>query len=177
MTCIAGLVAEGKVWMGADSAGASGYDLKVRADKKLVVIGQFLMGFTTSFRMAQVLSHGFTPPQRHPDRDVMAFMVCEFIDSVRNALKAAGYARKDSEVESGGDFLVGYEGRLFHICSDYQVAESADAFNAVGCGAAYAQGSLFSTPDLPPHARIAMALRAAEAMSAGVRGPFVSLSI
>lgn len=32
MTCVVGLVAEGKVWMGADSAGVSGWDLRTRAD-------------------------------------------------------------------------------------------------------------------------------------------------
>lgn len=172
MTCIAGLIADGKVFIGADSAGVSGWDLRVRADRKLFANGPFLFGFTTSFRMGQILQHAFKPPRRDPKTDVMKFMVTDFIDGVRSALKEGGFATKNNEAESGGDFLVGYVGRLFRVCSDYQIAECSQAYDAVGCGAAYAIGSLHATKHMKPDERIALALAAAEAHSAGVRGPF-----
>jgi hypothetical protein len=52
MTCIVGLVDGGRVWLGGDSAGVSGWDLTVRADRKVFRNGPYVMGFTTSFRMA-----------------------------------------------------------------------------------------------------------------------------
>lgn len=172
MTCIAGLVHDGKVYIGGDSAGVGGLDLSIRKDQKVFANGDFVMGFTSSFRMGQILRYAFTPPKRHPDKDVMEFMVVEFVNALRDSLKAGGFAKKDSEVETAGVFLVGYAGRLFNIEDDYQVGESACGYHAVGCGDGYAKGVLFATEGQDPEARINMALRAAEAHSAGVRGPF-----
>lgn len=172
MTCIVGLKHGGKVWLGGDSAGLSGYDLTIRADRKVFVNEGFVMGFTTSFRMGQLLQHTFKPPKRHAAADVEAFMAVDFVNAVRDCLKAGGFAKKSSEQEEGGDFLVGYEGRLFAVLSDYQVAESGSGFYAVGCGAAYALGALFANERNAPRTRIKQALEAAEAMSGGVRGPF-----
>lgn len=177
MTCIAGIVQGGNVYIIGDSAGVGGLDLTIRADRKVFVNGDFVMGFTTSFRMGQLIQYAFNPPKRHPDKDVMAYMVTDFVDALRNCLKCGGFARKDSEAESGGTFLVGYAGRLFSIESDYQVAESVIGYDAVGCGDAYAKGVLFATYSQPPEDRLRLAMQAAEAHSAGVRGPFHIQSI
>jgi hypothetical protein len=171
MTCIVGVVEGGKVHIGGDSAGVSGLDLKIRRDRKVFVNGPFVFGCTTSFRMIQLLQFVLQPPKRHPDKDLMAFMVTDFIDAVRNCLKAGGYAKKENEKEEAGNFLVGYEGRLFQVFSDYQVGESVHGYDACGCGESYAIGSLFGAAG-PAKERIERALTAAEANSAGVRGPF-----
>lgn len=172
MTCIVGLVHDGKVYLGGDSAGVDGLHLVTRRDPKVFQVDDFTIGFTTSFRMGQLLAHSFKPPKRHADDDVFAFMVTKFVDALRDCLKSGGYARKDAEVESGGTFLVGYQGRLFEICDDYQVGENIAGYAACGCGRALALGALFATDGQEPRDRIATALSAAEAFSAGVRGPF-----
>ena len=56
MTCIVGLIDGRRVWMGGDSAGVSGLDITVRADAKVFRNGDFLIGFTSSFRMGQLLA-------------------------------------------------------------------------------------------------------------------------
>ena len=43
MTCIVGLVHEGVVYIGGDSAGVGGMSLTVRADEKVFRNGEFLM--------------------------------------------------------------------------------------------------------------------------------------
>lgn len=174
MTCIVGLVHDGKVYMGGDSAGVGGLDLTIRADKKVFRNGDFLMGFTTSFRMGQLLQYSFRPPQRYPDRDVMAFMVTDFIEAVRNCLRAGGFASKREEAEQGGTFLVGYQGRLFKIDSDYQVGEAAAGYDSCGCGESFAIGAFYASQGVAPDERILLALRAAEANSAGVAAPFTT---
>ena len=121
MTCIVGLVHEGVVYIGGDSAGVGGMSLTVRADEKVFQNGDFLMGFTTSFRMGQLLRYSLKPPRTHPDDDIHQYMVVDFVNAVRGCLKAGGYASKEHEVESGGTFLVGYAGHLFTVDSDYQV--------------------------------------------------------
>jgi ATP-dependent protease HslVU (ClpYQ) peptidase subunit len=172
MTCIAGVVQDNKVYIGADSAGVANLSLIVRADRKVFRNGEFVMGFTSSFRMGQLLRYSFIPPKRHVDSDVDKFMATDFIDAVRNCLKAGGYAEKHAESERAGVFLVGYAGRLFRIECDYQVGEALDGYDAIGCGGEVALGALFATLSHPPRERLEIALRAAERFSAGVRAPF-----
>ena len=172
LTCIVGFVEGGTVWMGGDSAGVGGYSLTVRADTKIFRNGPMLFGFTSSFRMGQLLRYALTIPDHDPRVDVDKYMATTFIDAVRECLKSNGYARVVNGAEEGGTFLVAYQGRLFAVHDDYQVARSADAFDAVGCGCDIAKGVLFATEHLSGAARANLALRAAERCSAGVRAPF-----
>jgi hypothetical protein len=179
MTCIVGVVTEdGRVVMGGDSAGVAGFDITVRADQKVFHVGEFLLGFTTSFRMGQLLRFRFTPPA-HPDgMDTYEYMVTLFVDAVRTCFKTGGYAETNNGVESGGTFLVGYRGRLFCIDFDYQVGEASDGYDAVGCGCFVARGSLFTSnlaKGLPAASRVRWALEAAAYLNAGVRAPFTIL--
>ncbi|SFM09289.1 hypothetical protein [Pelosinus propionicus] len=177
MTCVAAVVYDNVVYMGADSAGVAGTDLTVRADQKVFTNGEFLIGFTSSFRMGQLLRYAFTPPKYYADeKDLYAYMVTDFINAVRTCLKNGGYAQIDKGEEIGGIFLVGVRGRLFQVESDYQVGESAYPYSAVGCGEAYALGALSVTHTIDPEKRIQLALSTAENFSAGVRGPFVVLN-
>lgn len=173
MTCIVGLVDNGKVYLGGDSAGVAGWSLTVRADSKVYSNGPYILGFTSSFRMGQLLRHAFDPPTP-PDQDLERFMCTTFIDAVRKCLQMGGYATKKEDAEQGGNFLVGVAGRLFEVHSDYQVGEAVDGYSACGCGEEIALGSLHATAltGMAPHARVTLALQAAERFSAGVRGPF-----
>lgn len=175
MTCVAGVVDEGIVYMGADSAGVAGFDLVVRADGKLFRRGDFLIGFCGSFRIGQLLRYRLKLPVHQDGVDVHEFMATQFVDSVRECLREGGCERKRDEVVSGGTFLVGYRSRLFQIESDYQVGEAAAGIDAVGCGAPAALGAMSALRDvnaLRGPNLVHAALQAAERLNAGVRGPF-----
>lgn len=172
MTCIVGFVEGSKVWMGGDSAGVGGYDLTVRADQKVFRNGPMLFGFTSSFRMGQLLQHALTIPAHDSCVAVEKWMTTTFMDAIRDCLKVHGWATKEKEQEAGGTFLVGYKGALYEIADDYQVGIPADGFAAVGCGGRIALGALFASAHLKGKKRAEMALSAAERLSIGVRGPF-----
>lgn len=175
MTCIVGLVTDGKVLIGGDSAGVDGsrMTMSVRSDRKVFRNGEFVMGFTSSFRMGQLLAFSLSLPKPREGDDLLAFMVRDFISATRQTLKDGGFAKNSSGTESGGEFLVGFRGRLFRIFDDFQVAESSKGFDACGCGDLIALGSLFSSTQVSdPRERLTQALEAAEAFSAGVRAPF-----
>lgn len=172
MTCIAGLVDGRNVWIGGDSAGVSGLSLTVRRDPKVFRRGEFLFGATSSFRMIQLIQYSLDVPQKKMRQSADAYLRTVFVDALRKCLSEGGYAKKKDDVETAGTFLMGYSGRLFEIDDDYQVGETRDQYNAVGCGRDYALGSLYSTKG-SPKGRILTALRAAERMSTGVRGPFL----
>lgn len=171
MTCIVGLVHEGNVYIGGDSAGVAGLDLTIRADQKVWRSGEFVYGFTTSFRMGQLLRYKFDPPEQLPSQQTEEYMVGPFIDGVRRCLKDGGWLEAKNNQETGGRFLVGYRSRLFVIDSDFQVGETVDQFAAVGCGQAYAIGSL-ATSEGTARSRVKQALEVASRFSVGVRGPF-----
>lgn len=173
MTCIVGLLHDDSVYIGGDSAGVAGYGLTVRADEKVFINGDFIMGFTSSFRMGQLLRYSLKPPKYHPDIDLTEYMVTAFVNAVRECLKTGGYAEKKEEKEKAGTFLVGFRGKLFKIDSDYQVGIPSQSFDACGCGEDIALGSMYSNSSLLPIERITQALEAAEQFSAGVRRPFI----
>ncbi|MGH2484611.1 MAG: hypothetical protein ACRDHE_01235 [Ktedonobacterales bacterium] len=181
MTCIVGLVGEdGRVYIGGDSAGVAGYDLTLRKDAKVFRNGPFLIGYTTSFRMGQLLRYKLTVPEQEEGVDVETYLHTTFIESVRTCLKEGGYASKDKDQESGGTFLLGYRGRLFKVGSDYQLGEPQDGFDACGCGESFALGSLYETRQafcMTAKTRIMHALETAEHFSAGVRGPFLVMAM
>lgn len=79
MTAIAGVAEDGKVWIGGDSAGVGGLNLETRTDPKVFVNGDFLFGYTSSFRMGQILEHEFSPPKPYEGEQGMPFMVKLFI--------------------------------------------------------------------------------------------------
>src|SRR5687767_7191450 len=112
MTCVIALRDGDEIYMGADSAGVSGTSLQIRKDPKIYRVratpGEMLVGYTTSFRMGQILGYSLTPPIYDPATPLERYMVTTFIDAVRDALKRGGVAKKDNEVESGGDFLIAY---------------------------------------------------------------------
>lgn len=174
MTCIVALKHRETIFMGCDSAGVGWLSRQNRVDPKIYRIGDsMLIGFTTSFRMGQLLGYSLTIPHHHPDVSIEKWMVTAFIDAVRTTLKNGGWAEKEREQERGGCFLVAYRGRIFEIQSDYQVAERAEPFGAVGCGEDLALGALHATQKLrDPRRRVEMALEAAAAFSAGVHPPF-----
>lgn len=179
VTCIVGIAFDGVVYMGGDSAATAGPSLSVRADRKVFLNGAFLIGFTSSFRMGQLLQYVFSPPVHHAEVDVFRYMVAEFIPSVRKCLSDGGYSKQDNGRDSGGAFLVGYHGRLFQVESDFQVGEAICGFDAVGCGCDLALGSLYSTAgaNVLPYSRIDTALAAAAAFSGAVCAPFYQESL
>jgi hypothetical protein len=196
MTCIVGVVQDGRVWVGGDSASVGGYEMSVSAVPKVWVKDGFAYGCTTSWRMNQLLRYSFHPPKPREEADLMGYMCTDFIDAVRNCFRVGGFLSKEKEAESGGTFLVGYKGRLFRVDSDYQVGEAMCGYDACGCGESHARGSLYTTnvvmvpgihdpasPTLPapqliaPEQRLYIALNAAEQHSAGVRGPHFVVSV
>lgn len=170
MTCIVGIVYDGKVYKGGDSAASSDFSLDLRDDEKVFHKEEFIMGCTTSFRMGQLLRYKLNIPEHKSGIETYEYMITDFVAAVRTCLTDGGFASN----ESGGVFLIGYRGELFIIEGDYQVGKSLLGYDVLRSGDAIAKGSLFSTRNLnDPQARIIEALKASEQFSPFVRAPFV----
>ena len=176
MTCIVGLVEKGIVHIGGDSASVSGWTSRVTRLPKVFRRGPFLIGYTTSFRMGQLLQHSLVVPLQR-DTDDMRFMVTTFVECVRQLLKEKGVAKIESNAESGGQFLVGYRKHLYSVQSDFQVNEMADGFDAVGSGCEYALGSLAVTRGMKPVLRLKQALSVSAHFNMAVSPPYFVRSL
>ena len=180
MTCIAAVRTKDGIWMGGDSAGVSGHDLELRADPKVFRLPGMLIGYTSSFRMGQLLRFNLTLPSVPEKMDTERWLMTSFIDAVRACLGSGGYKKKANEQEEGGTFLVAYRGVLAKVESDFQVGIPAAPYTACGCGGEYARGAmsaLWRQKKRPsPESMVNTALLAAQEGSGWVREPFTVLS-
>lgn len=174
MTCIVALEKNNRVYMGGDSMAAAGWDMGVISFQKVFINGQFLIGYTTSFRMGQLLEHELTVTHQEDESD-MHYMVTKFIHAVQNLFKDFGFSKIENNQETGGLFLVGYRGKIYKVDDDYQVLRYRKGYDAVGAGYAYALGSLYANSTEDPRQKILDALEAAATFSNGVCKPFYVL--
>ena len=181
MTCSVGVVDEEGVVIGGDSLSSDGSSVIVRRDPKVFRVGEFLIGFTSSYRMGQLLRFSLKPPKLAVGGDVERYMNTDFIDAVRDCFRDGGYLTVEDSQESGGIFLAGFRGRLFRVGSDFQVGESWSGLAAIGSGDEVATGALYAAkkirPDMQTEQLALLALDAAEANSCNVREPFLVMRL
>lgn len=141
MTCIVGVKRGSTVAVGADSLGSTAHYCMERAEPKVFRKRGFVMAYTTSFRMGNILQHVFKPP-KYKGGDAHKFMVKKFIPSLRKCLKEEGYMKIINAEENAGTFIVAFRHFLFIVESDLQVGQPADDYIAHGSGIEVAMGSL-----------------------------------
>lgn len=179
MTAIVAWCEDGKVWMGGDSAGVNGLEIRTRADSKVFKNSDMLFGYTSSFRLGQLLRFSLTIPEQPRKKDDYVYLCTDFIDAVAKVLEEKKYAQVNNNEISIGVFLIGYKGNIYRIDNDLQVGQPMLNYEAVGCGVDLAMGALYALNNykMEPKERILSALKAACEFSAGVRPPFVILSL
>ena len=179
MTCVVGLASDGEVWLGCDSAAGDANNSLQHVRGKLVrlALGQssatVLLGYTTSFRMGQLLQHHVALPALTWRTDPEQYVIRQIVPVVRAAFRDGGWAKKDNEREQGGTFIVACKGRLFGVWDDFSVIEPTSGYEAIGSGRYEALGALYATEGMAARERVETALRAAEHFNGTVRGPFV----
>ncbi len=176
MSCVAAVVENEKVWMGADSAASDGEDMVTLTNRKIFFNGPYLIGAVGSMRMTQLLQYKLEIPPYNDHRvHLMKFMATEVIDAVRRTFSAGGFMPQQDEHSSAGIFLIGFKGHIFRFEGDFQVFERVDGFEAIGCGSPYALGALSASLLNTAEMRLTIALSSATYFSAHVRKPYLIL--
>ncbi len=177
MTAIVGYLDKDGVYIGGDSAAISQDDLSfnLRKDTKVFKKDNFIIGFSTSFRMGQLLMYKLRIPAHPKGMDTHQYMATLFIDAIKKCFDDNGYT--EMTTGDGGCIMVGYNGCLFTILPDYQVSQARENYAALGCGELIAVGAMHvitSTGlfEKEPEKRIELALNATVAHSMGVKPPF-----
>lgn len=141
MTCVVAMIEDGKVYMGADHLGSDGF---VKAEfvknDKVFKNGDFLIGYTTSFRMGQILQYSWNPPARSEGVSDDVYFYKHVLDSIHSCFKGNGFGEKRATDWEFGNFLVGWKGRLFEV--ENAMALEHEKFASVGSGCYHALGAL-----------------------------------
>jgi hypothetical protein len=153
-----------------------------RKEPKVFKKGDFIIGYTTSFRMGNILEFSFDPPLAGKNGYNREYMNTCFIDAIRDSFLVGGFSQMIDMRESGGEFLVGVEDRLYEVSDDFQIGEYINSYIAVGSGDNHAMGALSAIDiiekDLPKkyhrtiEEKITIGLESASQFSGWVSEPF-----
>ena len=176
MTCIVGVVDEGRVILGADSAG-SGKENEIYSlpERKVFARGPYLFGITGSYRLGEVLHFKTELPELPKQHDLKRFLVHELVPAVADAVLKNHCAHEGREIlgpRTG--FLLGVRGSLWCIISDLTVFQ-AGSFASMGSGRLRAYPALHALEAAgvtPAKRRLELALEATYAYTSDVRGPW-----
>lgn len=180
MTCIIGYEYDGDVYIGSDSAVSDSWTISSLAAKEKVFInGGIIWGCCGSPRVSQLLHYALEVPEVDEDQSDMAYLVINLIDAIRNLLKEKGslYDSSDNHIQQlpWSALVIGYNGKIYVIDSDFQVSRSNDGFSCEGSGKEVAIGAmqiLKNDNQLTAEDKIKKALEASAHHTCFVRGPF-----
>jgi ATP-dependent protease HslVU (ClpYQ) peptidase subunit len=176
MTCIVAIKRDSQIVLAGDRAAVIGLDVRSVKDPKIFNIGEFYIGYTSSFRMGQLLQFKLKVKKQTKIQSDMEYMITSFVDSVKAVFKDGDFGSKDE----GGCFLVVYRGEIYQIQSDFQVQRNNLGYDSVGCGSDFALATirtLIEHTNLPTETIASHSLENAAFFNAGVKGPFDTISI
>ena len=196
MTTIVGITDGTHVYMGADSAVTTGNTVYIQPYSKifkLVLSGDkhetFLLGYGGTSRTADLIRYWFAPPKRLAESPMgpLKYLVGPFVDALRDMLKRYGALIRSTEKDENdrelmdGVLIVGWDGKLYSIHSDFGLVEASDPYLAIGAGQEYAYGaarsmSLAHAAGMPLPDCLMNILEAAEHFNPYTRRPFTFAS-
>lgn len=141
MTCIIGCVRDGNVHMIGDKMASNGFTGQVTPQPKVFTNNGFIFGYTTSFRMGQLLQYSWNPPSRTEGIEDDVYLYRDVVNSFVKLFKDNDYGCKnDSELETG-EFIFGWGGRLFRHQSNHSLLE-AEEYVCEGSGTYHAEAAM-----------------------------------
>jgi ATP-dependent protease HslVU (ClpYQ) peptidase subunit len=145
MTCIVGLEYLGKAYIGADSYVGLERLKRISTEKIFRVDDRFLLGLAGRFRPSQIVQYNLKVRPQEADESDMHYMVCGFAEALRSCLQEFGAVRNESG-EEGSDLegLVAYNGKIYHLYSDYSILRYDDCVASSGDGSPYALAAMMA---------------------------------
>ncbi len=165
MTCIVAYKGKESLFIGGDRQGSAGHYISSRKkakvflkdfrreiapdqDNSLLRTNKMIMGYTSSFRMGDILEHVFESPDLPQGMDEEKYMVKLFIPALIGCYTDNQWLKIVNEIPEGGKFIVGFNNRLFTVERDFQVSEEESYYIAIGCGADLAKGAFSAMEEI-----------------------------
>jgi ATP-dependent protease HslVU (ClpYQ) peptidase subunit len=144
VTTLVGIQLEDRCLLAADSQ-VTEDNLRTIATSvpKIVSVGRYLLGIVGDSRPGDILAYNWNPPT-YKGADPVQWMGKKVLPSIMSTFKQNGYepyeATKDKD--SGFDYLVAFNGNLFHIATDLSFIQSQFGLYGLGTGGQFALGYL-----------------------------------
>lgn len=154
MSTIVAIKTEDRIWMGADRQSTDGTEKRTLANGKIalkhvVVDGTLtdrpiLIGLVGFHRSLTIMKYNFQPPAFPEEWSPEEYLGEFFIPAWKACLKENECIEEfgKSKMPKGDTLLVGYQGVLAMIGSDFALSVYKDGYDAIGSGYEYALGAL-----------------------------------
>jgi ATP-dependent protease HslVU (ClpYQ) peptidase subunit len=172
MTTIVGVQYEDSCVIASDSRVAEGGKVYTHPEMvKAVERGSYIIGGAGDYRALQVVLHGWSPPlvTAKAKTNLYEFVINKVAPSLKTTLQEAGIdfgKSTDSDDKFELQLIIGINGILFEIDSDFAVAMNDNNFYGIGSGGDFALGALHAG------ATILDAMRIAAINNNGTSAPF-----
>jgi ATP-dependent protease HslVU (ClpYQ) peptidase subunit len=172
MTTIIGVQYEDSCVIASDSRVAEGGKVYTHPEMvKAVERGSYIIGGAGDYRALQVVLHGWSPPlvTAKAKTNLYEFVINKVAPSLKATLQEAGIdfgKSSDSDDKFELQLIIGINGVLFEIDSDFAVAMNDNNFYGIGSGGDFALGALHAG------ATILDAMRIAAINNNGTSAPF-----
>lgn len=146
MTTLAAIQGEGWAVVGFDSRVTEEnriYHLP-KDNSKIVKNGPYFLGAAGDMRAINLLAHAFKPPVPHDNEvgeKLDRFITSKFVPALKTCFEHNGYG-KDGEQDSF--IMVVVNATIYELGANYEWARDTRGIYALGSGAPYALGSMFS---------------------------------
>lgn len=147
MTTLVGIQATTGVVLAADSQITEDNLRSIAlSTPKIVAVGRYLLGITGDTRPGDILTYNWRPPAPKPGDDPVVFMGRKVIPSIINTFREHNYDYNEAlkDKDSGFDYLLTFNGNLFHIACDLSFFQSEFGVYGIGSGGQFALGYLYS---------------------------------
>jgi len=179
MTCIAAyLDTNGDIYMGGDSIGVLDYTYLTVKEPKIFRRKNMVFGYTTSFRMGQILQYDIDIPAHHSELKTNEYLISVFIPKIISKFEETKFLKIEDNQTVGGLFLIGYDKKIFLIEPTFSVLETESNYNSCGCGEDFARSAfwMMENKKVKPKDKVITALECASAHSL-VKPPFHILKL
>ena len=144
MTTLVGIALEDRCVLAADSQ-ITEDNLRTisTTTPKIIAVGKYLLGITGDSRPGDILAYNWTPPNYKGSHPVQ-WMGKKIMPSILAAFKENNYDPFEAtkEKDAGFDYLLAFNGNLFHIAVDLSFIQSKHHVYGLGSGGQFALGYL-----------------------------------
>jgi len=141
MTCIVAFRNKEKnIILAGDKMGSDSFTSMISKVPKVFTNDDFAIGYTSSFRMGQLLQHVWLPPQRKVDQSTDNYLYSDVTASLRKMFKENGFG--DDDTNEFGNFIMIYEDRILEMQDEMSFLEHETDIVSVGAGCYHATAAM-----------------------------------
>ncbi|HAO2060968.1 TPA: hypothetical protein IHJ80_003892 [Escherichia coli] len=152
MTCIIAHTDGVSSFIAGDKLGSNGFTKTVQTEPK-VFEKEFIklhddgltrtkeviaLGYTTSFRMGQLLNYNLNLPEQAAGQTFSQYLVLKVIPIIRQMFKEEWGSRDPSQEVGGGQFIILHNHTIYEVQEDFSVLQPKTRITAVGSGTYHA---------------------------------------